>query len=1062
MGLLRRVFRFLFSPCLHPREPGASRLHSPLLGVSAAATLLIGVLVLTGNMMLSPGDGQGLAQFVSGCETAATVRESWEQHNLVPWARGMLILDSVWILAYAPFLALLIARLVGEIRADFPGERRLRLLCGVYGLGLATVLALGVADLLENWTAIVVLGGGSENLAPAPDSLTARASMAKTWLAGASLLLAAGLLLTWFFNLFNLKARRDPGSGRRTSQRALLRLGVGDIVWRSRYVMFTLAFFAAIALAMDQGRDILVGMAQGIDEPGRWPWVAGGIAFSVLGVWVFAYACWLWSRVMARMLRPDDEVLGVGAGTTALPRPDGRDVFAKWWARLLGMAPFLMLAWLCGLASRDAMRAGIQGTGVLLFWFGAAAVLLAAFVLGARAYDKGRIRHSGPVSDRLSEDKRRGRYFDVVGNGEAPCELSGSRYRFLWAIPDAPLLLPILSLVLFELVRGLDLALDGRTPLTLAAIALALSLWTSVLGLIGQVALRRSVPWVLFLFLAIGILGGLGWTDNHRVWTAASGAAGPTTLWLMWGFQALLALVVLGALAWVYFRVVSSSDDEGKGCRYKFDWPRTRYGGWAAVAIGLPLSVALVLWGADKLIFRAHGAEAKQAHKEDPLGERETLDRAIVSWVQGLKADLGQENGKAAEETPVYFVSAEGGGIRSAYWTALVLDHLSRNNANFARQTFSVSGVSGGSVGAAVWSVCEADGEKDAQEPNPCVSELGKANLLTPLVSAWLFEDILARLIPTVGCDLPGCGIMSRGNWFERSLEQDVVGLADPIIGPSSAKTGRPYLFLNSTWVENGERAVASRIEIDPAFFPAAGDQLSQIGRDLLLSTAAHNSARFTYVNALGSVVGTDGHGDGDQPADDRRVRRGHLADGGYFDNSGGHTTDDILRAFRRCLFEPDDPCGMGADLREWAQERLVPQAIQIRNGVGVQTSREDPAACTVQCPADFHEPVKSLSWYSDLLGPVFTAFNAIGTGSNGRVAEANICKSIEAWRRLRMAEQEVLPPASWLPPMRRIDLAKGAVLYPLGWYLSPTAREGMECAALKVVDPSVRCPKSN
>jgi hypothetical protein len=37
---------------------------------------------------------------------------------------------------------------------------------------------------------------------------------------------------------------------------------------------------------------------------------------------------------------------------------------------------------------------------------------------------------------------------------------------------------------------------------------------------------------------------------------------------------------------------------------------------------------------------------------------------------------------------------------------------------------------------------------------------------------------------------------------------------------------------------------------------------------------------------------------------------------------------------------------------------------------------------------------------------------------------------------------------------MRRIDLAKGAVLYPLGWYLSPTAREGMERAASEIPGP--------
>jgi hypothetical protein len=200
------------------------------------------------------------------------------------------------------------------------------------------------------------------------------------------------------------------------------------------------------------------------------------------------------------------------------------------------------------------------------------------------------------------------------------------------------------------------------------------------------------------------------------------------------------------------------------------------------------------------------------------------------------------------------------------------------------------------------------------------------------------------------------------------------------------------------------------------------------------------------------------GNGGKGPDSDDRLVDDGHLADGGYFDNSGGHTTDDILRAFRRCLFEPSDPCGMDgrdADLREWALTYLIPQAIQIRNGIGTPAAQEQSAS-TAQCPADFHKPIEGLSWYADLVGPASAAFNAIGTGSNGRVAEANICKSVMAWRMLRGASP------SDVPSLRRIDLTKGEVLFPLGWYLSPTAREGMELAASEIEPPSAPTPEQH
>lgn len=89
-------------------------------------------------------------------------------------------------------------------------------------------------------------------------------------------------------------------------------------------------------------------------------------------------------------------------------------------------------------------------------------------------------------------------------------------------------------------------------------------------------------------------------------------------------------------------------------------------------------------------------------------------------------------------------------------------------------------------------------------------------------------------------------------------------------------------------------------------------------------------------------------------------------------------------------------------------------------------------------------------------MGPASVAFNAIGTGSNGRVSEANICKSVVAWRMLRGAAP------SDVPPLRRIDLTKGEVLLPLGWYLSPTARKGMERAASEIEPPSAPTPEQH
>ena len=58
---------------------------------------------------------------------------------------------------------------------------------------------------------------------------------------------------------------------------------------------------------------------------------------------------------------------------------------------------------------------------------------------------------------------------------------------------------------------------------------------------------------------------------------------------------------------------------------------------------------------------------------------------------------------------PVFIVAAEGGGIRAAYWTGMVLAGIQDRHPAFAGQLFAISGVSGGSLGGAVFAALTAE-----------------------------------------------------------------------------------------------------------------------------------------------------------------------------------------------------------------------------------------------------------------------------------------------------------------------------------------------------------------
>jgi hypothetical protein len=100
-----------------------------------------------------------------------------------------------------------------------------------------------------------------------------------------------------------------------------------------------------------------------------------------------------------------------------------------------------------------------------------------------------------------------------------------------------------------------------------------------------------------------------------------------------------------------------------------------------------------------------------------------------------------------------------------------------------------------------------------------------------------------------------------------------------------------PLLFLNSTVVETGQRIIVNPVRFAPERFEKtfheALDALPVIGSKIPLSTAVHMSARFTYVSPAGTIESK-----GQKKFDWIRV-----VDGGYFENSGAVTLDEIIFA---------------------------------------------------------------------------------------------------------------------------------------------------------------------
>jgi len=369
---------------------------------------------------------------------------------------------------------------------------------------------------------------------------------------------------------------------------------------------------------------------------------------------------------------------------------------------------------------------------------------------------------------------------------------------------------------------------------------------------------------------------------------------------------------------------------------------------------------------------------------------------------------------------PLYIVATEGGGIRAAYWTGIVLGGLQDANPNFATHVFAISGVSGGSLGAVVFDalVAENGGRLFQEDAHKILSR----DFLSPALAAMLYPDLAQRFLPV---PIP---YFDRGRALELAWEKawrDQIGndrLAQSFVDLWAADSQKwvPALFLNGTSVEKGNRIVATNLRVTDSFFdvqdaaaklapPDAG--ATEVGCNIPLSTAAHMSARFTYVSPAGRFP--DGT---------------HIVDGGYFENSGATTALEILMR-----------------IKEYCAVRNItdvdPKVIMISNNP--RRPPIDPAKAGTQKARTLSEPE---TVQGRIVGEAMSPVRAL---LNSRDARGTFAQKAIARQPRRFKAADAAPPSKENPELLIHDifyfsLEDQNVPLPLGWMLSDSAAKSI------------------
>ncbi len=427
------------------------------------------------------------------------------------------------------------------------------------------------------------------------------------------------------------------------------------------------------------------------------------------------------------------------------------------------------------------------------------------------------------------------------------------------------------------------------------------------------------------------------------------------------------------------------------------------------------LSLLIVLAMIFSFFNDNHAVRLSQDELISRSAGRTTISQAVNDWRQAwFDRDV--------RHPKLVIVATAGGGSRAAYWTASVLGTIQDLHPDFDKQLFAVSGVSGGSVGSMVYrgllnalpdvdATCERQGE-GTYPYSHCAREVLGQDFLSVTLAAMLFPDLIQRFLPV--------GVFpDRGEALERAWEsawQATIGknpyrnaLAEDFLSVWRNRPATPALFFNGTSVATGKRIVTSNIDL-PDNIPDTYDFFDEWQINIPFSTAANNSARFPIVAPAGRLPERKG-----------TCRIDRIVDGGYFENFGAATALDLIEVLDG-LYCDDVAASCNLDL----------VVIQISSDPQYQGVKR-PAVSTTVSDQSVLQTASPASFAAELRSPIEALLNA--RTARGVLAAQLLHDNVAnrfggSYRFIEF----------------RLDIPDNKSEPPLGWVLSRTAMDTMDC----------------
>ena len=374
-----------------------------------------------------------------------------------------------------------------------------------------------------------------------------------------------------------------------------------------------------------------------------------------------------------------------------------------------------------------------------------------------------------------------------------------------------------------------------------------------------------------------------------------------------------------------------------------------------------------------------------------------------VYFKEWLEYKLTSNQLKSKGDTiPVYIMAAEGGGIRACYWTEQVLKQLHLLYPELYKNTFAVTGASGGTVGLGFFYnyIYQQAGNDisllSKKEFYSSLDTIAASDFLSGVTYGFLFPDLWQRTIPWPVESFDRAKFLNKafGSAFKEHTtysDNSKPSILDQSLLTSSEQTTRfnyPVILYNSLFVEQGQKAIFAPYKLSATYYSDVLDIFDSTKVLVPVTEAMVSSARFPVITPPGLLKKSSGE------------KLGHLVDGGYFENTAIQTAQQTAIMIKRI----SRTMNMGG-------KKVVPVIISFQYGSGNQKA-VDPLGWNYEAA-----PVK---------GGINTLFRWIRGANNITITLDSEMKSIDF----------------------RLPKYIGDNI-PLGWYLSESSRKLIEQYAM-------------